>query len=140
MTIDQRRALIHRIANEFWNDGNVEVLIEAFAPAVVDHYAPPGLPPGRDGVVALNMAFRTAFPDLRMNVDDIIAEEDRLAWRWSVRGTHQADLMGIPPTGNAVTVHGVSVDRFEDDRIVERWLEMDMHGLLMQIGAAPAMA
>lgn len=139
MTIEQRRALIHRIASEFWNAGSVDVLIEAFAPDVVDHYAPPGLPPGRDGVVALNLAFRTAFPDLHMTVDDIIAEGELLAWRWSVRGTHQADLMGIPPSGNTVTVHGVSVDRFEGDRIVERWLEMDMHGLLVQIGAAPAM-
>ncbi|MGE0227096.1 MAG: ester cyclase [Dehalococcoidia bacterium] len=140
MTAEQRRTLIRRIADEFWNAGSVDVLVEAFAPDVIDHYAPPGLPPGRDGVIALNLAFRTAFPDLQMTVDDIIVDGDRLAWRWSVRGTHQAALMGTPPTGKAVSVHGVSVDRFEGGRIVERWLEMDLHGLLMQISAAPTMA
>lgn len=138
MTVEQHRSLVHRIAAEFWNAGSVDVLHEAFAPDVVDHYAPPGLPPGRDGVIALNLAFRTAFPDIQMTVDDILAEGDRLAWRWTARGTHTSEFLGIPPTGRAIVTHGVSVDRFEDDRIVERWLELDMHGLLVQLGPAVA--
>src|SRR5438874_1835366 len=137
MSTESNKAVVRRIGDEFWNQGRVEVLEEVFAADVIDHYPAPGQPAGRDGVVALNVGFRRAFPDMRMTVDDVIAEGDRIAWRWTAQGTHQGELMGIPATGKPATVHGVSVDRFMDDRIVERWLNLDMLGLLQQIGAIP---
>jgi predicted ester cyclase len=71
-----------------------------------------------------------------MTVDDVLAEGDCLAWRWTARGTHLSEFLGIAPTRRAIVTHGVSVDRFADGRIVERWLELDMHGLLTQLGPA----
>lgn len=138
MAIEDNKAIIRRIGEEFWNQGRPEVLDEVFADDVVDHNPAPGQPPGREGIKLVNLGFRTAMPDMQMTVDDVLAEGDKVMWRWTAQGTHQGPLMGIPPTGKRATISGISIDRFVDGRIVERWLQMDMLGLLQQLGAIPA--
>lgn len=80
----------------------------------------------------------TAFPDARFTVEDLIAERDRVASRYTFRGTHQGDLMGIPPTGKQVTVTGIIVNRIVNGKSEEGWLNFDALGMLQQLGVAPA--
>ena len=138
MGTEDNKAIIRRIGEEFWNQGKTEVLDEVFAADAVDHNAAPGQPPGREGIKLVNLGFRVAMPDMQLTVDDVVAEDDKVVWRWTAQGTHRGELMGIPPTGRRATISGISIDRFADGRIVERWLQMDMLGLLQQLGAIPA--
>lgn len=138
MSTEQNKAVVRRIGEEYWNQGNVAVLDDAFAADVADHNAPPGLAPGREGVKQFNTMFRGAFSDLSLVIDDLIAEGDNVVWRWTFTGTHTGPLMGISATGKHVTLQGISIDRFEQGKIVERWLQADMLGMMQQLGAIPA--
>ena len=79
--------------------------------------------------------YRSAFPDLQVEMQDQIAEGDRVAIRWVASGTHEGDLMGISPTGNRVTVAGMTIDRLADGQIAETWDIHDALGMMRQLGA-----
>ncbi len=81
---------------------------------------------------------RSAFPDLRITLEDDMAEGDKAVTRWIGQGTHQGELMGIAPTGNQVTITGITIHRIEDTKIVEEWSNWDALGLMQQIGAVPS--
>ncbi len=82
--------------------------------------------------------FMSAFPDMCVEVEDLITDGDRAAVRITLTGTHQGELMGIPASGKAISVQAMTILRFENDKCVERWSELDMVGLMTQIGAIPA--
>ena len=90
----------------------------------------------RDAFVQQHDRFLAAFPDVNMSIQDIVVEGDKAATRWSARGTHQGQLMGIPPTGRVVTMTGIVVTRFADGKAVEETEEIDMFGLMRQLGVA----
>lgn len=138
MATEEGRSVIRRLTEEFWNKGNPEVLDEVFASDFVDHNAPPGSTPGRDGFKQFATTFRTAFSDTSSTVDDLIAEGDKVAWRWTFRGTHTDTLLGIPATGRQITLTGITIDRLAGGRIVERWSQVDFLGMMQQLGALPA--
>ena len=101
----------------------------------------PGLPPqmqnGREAYKQVVNMFLTGLPDMRTTVEDLIAEGDKVAARWTARGTHSGNLMGIPPTGKSVTVTGTSTHRFAGGKLAESWVNFDAMGMLQQIGAIP---
>ena len=80
---------------------------------------------------------RTAFPDLRFVAEDVIAEGDKVVERRTSSGTHQGELMGIPPTGRQTTGSGVSIFRVANGKVAEQWVNWDMLGLLQQLGGIP---
>jgi steroid delta-isomerase-like uncharacterized protein len=84
--------------------------------------------------------FVAGFPDARVHVEDLVAEDDRVACRFVSTGTHHGEFMGVPPTGRRVEVTGITVFRLTGGQCVERWSEMNLVGLLQQIGAFPAPA
>jgi predicted ester cyclase len=104
----------------------------------VTHNPLPGQPPGREGQKQTITAVRAALPDIRSTIDDLIAEGDKVVWRWTARATHQGPLMGIPPTGKQITFGGIVIDRIASGQIVERWDQTDTLGLLQQLGAIPS--
>jgi len=108
------------------------------APDFVNHSAPPGVPPTREGLVQLTAAFRQAFPDGRMALEDMLAEGDKVVTRKTFRGTHQGDLMGLPPTGRRVEIGLIDIVRVVDGKVVEHWNAVDNLGMLQQLGAIPA--
>ena len=98
-------------------------------------------PPGVRGAQALKHVFgmlHRAFPDLRITVDDVIAEGDKVVIRVTGRGSHEGEFQGIPATGRQVTATGVGIARVQDGRIVESWAAYDALGLMQQLGAIPA--
>ena len=135
---EQNRSVIYRLAQEYWNVGNTAVIDELFAPDFIDHTAPPGLASGREGLKQFLLPFREAFSNMHTVIDDTIVEGDKVAWRWTFQGTHTGSLMGIPATGKAVTLTGITIDRVTGGKIVERWNQADFMGMMQQLGVIPA--
>ena len=127
MSVEEKhKALVRRFHEEVWNKGNVAAVDEFMGAEYVDYAIPSGLPPGTEGLKQAITTYRTAFPDLKATVDDIFAEGDRVAYRWSTRGTHLGDWLGIPPTGNHMAATGISIFRIAGGKVVEGWTSMDL--------------
>jgi predicted ester cyclase len=119
------------------NQKDLTALDEYFSPKLTDHALPPGLPAGLEGRKIFASALLSAFPDLHVAVEDLIAEGERLVTRYTVHGTHNGELMGIPATGKRVSVGGIAIDRFENGQSVEHWEIIDQLGLMQQLGVIP---
>ncbi|HWQ14109.1 MAG TPA: ester cyclase [Roseiflexaceae bacterium] len=137
MGTEENKAIVRRFLEEGINGSNEEVFLDLLSPDVVDHYAPPGLPPGREGWNQNRKLFRSAFPDGRWIEQDVFAEGDRVVGRYIFCGTHQGEFFGIAPTGKAVTVSNIHILRLADGKIVEHWGHGDDMGMLRQLGALP---
>ena len=138
MPTAESRELARRFTEECWDRSDVAVLDELMAPDVVDHDPVPGQGPGREGYKQMAASFFDAFSDFRVRNQDVIADGDKAVLRWTARGRHTAPLMGMPATGREVTLRGIDVLRVANGRIVERWGEFDLYGMLQQLGALPA--
>jgi len=133
----ENKTIARRFYEEVWSKGNLAVLDELVASNFVDHNPLPGLAPDLEGFKQVFTMFRTAFPDLHMTVEDMIAEGDMVVSRVKVRGTHKGDLMGIAPTGKQVTLEAIDITRIAGGKMVERWGIIDMLGMMQQLGAVP---
>lgn len=114
-----------------------DALAEVYAEDVIMHEPAEDIV-GIEGLTQFVSMIRAAFPDLRVTLDDAIAEGDKVVSRWTAQGTHQGELMGIAPTGNRVTIAGITIHRIEDGKIVEEWENWDALGMMQQIGAVPS--
>jgi steroid delta-isomerase-like uncharacterized protein len=139
VSVDQNRAIARRYIDEFWSRGNVAAVDELIATDYVVHDpGTPGRAGGTDGEKQVHAMYRSVFPDLRFSVDDVLGEGDRAVVRWTARGTHRGELLGIAPTGKLITIPGTSIVRIANGKIAEHWLNWDTVGMLQQMGAIPA--
>ena len=139
MSTAENKALVRRWMEEAWGQGKLDVLDELIGPDYVLHgAADPDLPRGPAGARQLTTAFRAPFPDLRATIDDLIAEGDRVVCRWTAQATHEGEFAGVPATHKQVTFTGIEIVRIANGRIAEGWDEVDLLGLLQQLGAVPA--
>lgn len=137
-TIEENKALINKYFDEAWNKRNPTADDQFISPDVVIHGSPlPGAPPGLEGAKAVLRMFITAFPDLNVTNEDLVAEGDKVVQRWVSHVTHLGPLMGIPPTGKKVTLNGMNLFRIANGKIVERWGVFDALGLMQQLGVVP---
>jgi steroid delta-isomerase-like uncharacterized protein len=137
----ENKALSRRLLEEAFNAGRLDVTDELVANDYVGHDA--ALPEevrGPAGLKELIGGYRAAFPDIHLAIEDQIADGDRVVTRWSGKGTHQGELMGMPATGKQATVTGITIDRIAAGRIAESWTSWDTLGLMQQLGAIPAPA
>ena len=132
-TREANHALMRRFIDEVWNNGNVAVADELFHPEASSPSAPT-LPLGAEGVKFIVKMMRDAFPDYWMEITHIVAEDDRVAARFRQGGTHLGDLMGIAPTGKKVEWTEIGILRIADGKVVESWYDVDMLGLMGQLG------
>jgi len=133
--MSQVEEVLHGIY-EAVNTGNLALLDKYVAPGYVEHSDGfQGVEPFKQQITA----FRTAFPDLRVTIEDLLlADGGRFASRTTVTGTHAGDLMGMPPTGTHISVEAVDIGRVADGQAQERWGGLNMYSLLTQLGAIPA--
>jgi steroid delta-isomerase-like uncharacterized protein len=134
----ENKALVQRFVEESFNRGNLNVVDEVYAPSFIAH-DPGHLEEARSPEYAKQFVgmYRSAFPDGHAVVDDLISEGDRVAYRWTYRGTHQGELMGIAPTGKQVTITGITIYRISGGKVEEEWNNFHQLGLLQQLGVAP---
>ena len=140
MSAQENKALARRsweIVTETNLDTLEEALKEVYADTLVMH-EPDEDVRGIEGLTQFVSMIRSALPDLRVTLEEDIAEGDKVVSRWRAQGTHQGELMGIAPTGNEVAITGLTIHRIEEGKIVEEWENWDALGLMQQIGAVPA--
>ena len=132
------KTIVRRLFEEVWNKGNLPVADELFAPNYTHHDpSTPDVGRGPESERKRVTLYHTAFPDLKLTIEDIIAEGETVMARWSCRGTHKGDLSGNTPTGKQFTISGVSIARFASGKIVEGWVNWDALGLMQQLGVVP---
>jgi steroid delta-isomerase-like uncharacterized protein len=131
MSIEQNKALVRRHYLEVLNQQNLALIDELYAPAI-------GLADGTSiereqfkGMAGMSL---TAFPDLRVTVEDQIAKGDKVVTRWTAWGTHHGNFFGLPATGKQVTVKAIHIHQIVDGKIAALWEEFDMFGLRQQLG------
>ncbi len=138
MSTEDNKAIIRRLYDEIHSKGNWAAVDELVGTNFVDHNPPaPDFPSGPEGVKQTLGMFRSALPDMHVTVEDIIAEGDKVAARITMSGTHRGELMGVAPTGKQITLGLIDITRLADGKIVERWGEGDMLGMMQQLGVVP---
>ena len=139
MSTEQNKELFRRFVEEVFNRGNLSLTDEFLAPNFIEHEElPPGIPNDREGVKQLTTMLRSAFPDFKAKIEDIIAEGDKVVVRMTWSGTHQGEFMGIPPSGKSVSFGVIDIVRMARGKFVEHWGLMDSSMMMQQIGAVPA--
>jgi predicted ester cyclase len=132
------KALLRRFYREVYAGWNFALADEVVAPQFTSHDWPESGPTGPTAFREYYSALRSAVPDARYEVDDLIAEGDRVVVRWRLLGTHKRDFRGIVASGRPITLKGIAIYRVAAGKLMERWVVSDLHGLLEEIRSAPA--
>lgn len=137
----ERVAAMRRLY-ELINAGDIDGFGDQLADGFVEHEAAPGMDPTKEGVKQLFRMYRASFPDLRMDVEEVLPSGDKVVGRIRATGTHTGEaFMGLPASGKSVDVQLIDITRFDDDGLArEHWGVVDTLSMLQQLGAIPAMA
>ena len=134
---EENKQLVRRFFDEVMNNADVSRVEEFLAADIVDHESFPGTPPGVEGFRQFHAMMHAAFPDLRFEPEDLLAEGDKVVTRGTMSGTHQGQLLDIPPTGKHVTINFIDIVRFEGGKMAEHWGVTDQLGMMQQLGVVP---
>jgi len=138
MSTEQNKAMARQMIEDIFSRGDLSRVDEYLAPDFVEREElPPGLPGGREGVKQLTAILRSAFPDFKATIDDLVAEGDKVVIRHTWTGTHRGEFMGVPPTGKSVSFGVIDIIRIAGGKVVEHWGLMDSMSLMQQLGASP---
>jgi len=135
MSTEENRALLQRYIEDVWDKQNPAAVDDFLAPNYKRYRSPTTTPLTREEQKQLLSQFRAAFPDIQLTVEEVIAEDNRVAFRSTIRATHQGELFGIAPTGRQITVGLVDVIHIENGKFVEQWGGPDLLDLVRQLGA-----
>ena len=130
-------ALCKQFYNEVANKGNVDMIDQLFAENFVEHEAFPGLAPSREGVKQFFTMMRTAFPDLKFDVEFMLSDGDKVAAYVTMSGTQKGEFMGMPASGKRFTTKTIDIIRIVDGKAVEHWGVTDAMTMMQQLGAVP---
>lgn len=143
MSTEQNKANYLRFIEEVWNEGNLTVVDELASPEVVFHFLPPDTPPGGESMKQFIALTRTAFPDLRITIEDQFSAGDRTVARYTMTGTQRGPYPNhlktiMPPTGRRFSAQGIDIWRFDaNGKGAECWSVLDRLGMLQQLGVIP---
>jgi predicted ester cyclase len=133
---EQNKAIFRAIPEKVVNTGNLDAADQYFAQDFVDHTTPAGLPNGLAGFKAYITRLRSAFPDLHLTVEDVVAEGETVVVRATARGTMTGDFLEMKATGKTATWTEIHIGRLADGKVVEHWATIDQLGMLQQLGLA----
>jgi steroid delta-isomerase-like uncharacterized protein len=137
MSTEDNKAVIHRLVDGL-NQHDAAVVDEVCAPDFAYHDPANPQVHSREDFKQFVTAMIGAFPDLHFSIEDILAEGDRVAYRYTLRATHSGSWRGAPPTGKPITVTAISISRIHEGKIAEGWTNTDALGLVQQLGLIPA--
>lgn len=135
MSAEENKAIVRRYLEETWNQRNLAVIDELVAPDLIQHVR--NVPPGRQGIHQFFVTLFNAFPDVHFTLENMMAEGDKVVWRFTVHGTHQGSFRGLAPTGKRIVLTGMAISRMQAGRLAENWNETDDLGMLQQLGVIP---
>jgi predicted ester cyclase len=124
------KGLLRRFYKEVYVDWNMALADQILSPQFTSHDWPQSGPTGPQAFRNYYSALRSAVPDARYEVDDLIAEDDKVVVRWRLLGTHKGDFRGIAPTGRPIVLKGIAIYRVEGGKLMERWVVSDLYGVL----------
>lgn len=131
--------IARRLIEEVWNNRKVDLVNELVAPSHRNIDAnSPDLGNGPEGYKRLVALYTTAFPDLKLKLNDTVSEGDKIVMAWTVTGTHKGELRGIAPTNKKISVEGITISRHANGKIAESRVNWDALGMMQQLGAVPA--
>ena len=137
MSAEESKAIVRRFWG-VWEEGNIDLVDELLAPDYINHTpATPDQPTGPEGVKGVVAMFRSGMPDLRVVIEDMIAEGDKVAVRYTLEGTHEGELFGVPPTGQRLSIKSISVERVSAGKVREHWRVTDSLDMMQQLGVIP---
>jgi steroid delta-isomerase-like uncharacterized protein len=137
MSAEENKEIVRRFWG-VWEKGNIGLVDELVAPDYVNHSpGMPGQPEGPEGIKAVVSMFRAGMPDLRVLIEDVVAEGDKVVMRYRIEGTHEGELFGVPPTGRQVSIESITVERLSGGKIREHWRITDTLDMMQQLGAIP---
>lgn len=136
MSAEEVKVAIGQAVAGFNDPANRETYFGLYADDAVYH----GVGSGIEAIRGFYDAVWGAFPDARLEIEDVVSEGDRVACRYAMKATHQGPFQGIPATGRQITLTGITILRLVNGRCVERWNQADFLGLMQQLGVAPAPA
>jgi steroid delta-isomerase-like uncharacterized protein len=140
MSAEQNKSIVRRWVEEGWNKRNTALIDELFTPNFYQHETGPESVNSRETLKPFVAGYLSAFPDLQFTIEDLIAEGDKVVWRFQATGNNTGPFMGGPVTGKSITVTGTITFRLENSRMAEAWLNLDVLGLLQQVGIIPVAA
>lgn len=133
MGIEQNKQTVRRYLERVWNDGDLAGSGAYLAPGYLRHTGPGTEPLDVEGQRRRLQSFRDAFPDVRLEIEQMVAEGDLVAFRFTMTGTHRGPFQGIAPTGRRITVPGLDLVRLRDGLLTEHWGGADLHTLRSQL-------
>lgn len=133
---EENKAIARRFLDELWNRSNFGFVDQLLAGDYDGHSST--VIRGPDGAMEFVPRLRNAFPDFQFSILDQIAEGDKVATRWTIRGTHEGEFQGVPPSGKQIEMTGITIFRIANDKLIEGWTNEDVLGMLQQLGAVPA--
>jgi steroid delta-isomerase-like uncharacterized protein len=139
MSNETNKATVRREIEERWNKHRMDNVDEFFTKDIVGHLNSSDPASGQQKMNEGLAMFLNAFPDIRLTIEDEFAEGDKVVVRFTMTGTHQGELLGIPPTGKRVSSAGVSIYRLANAKIAEIWFLTDSLTVLQQMGVVPAL-
>ena len=137
MSAEDNKEVLRTYVETIFNQQQVDRADELAAPDYLDHAALLGQAPGLEGAKQKWAMYLAGIPDLRVTIEELVAEGDKVAVRRSYEGTHQGELLGVPPTGKHVRISGISIFRLAGGKIAEQWEQLDRLALMQQLGALP---
>lgn len=140
MSTEQNKSIVRRWVEEGWNKRNTALIDQLFTPNFYQQETGPESVNSREALKPFVAGYLSAFPDLQFTIEDLIAEGDKVVWRFKATGHQNGALMGMPASGKAVAVTGTITFRLENSRMAEAWLNLDVLGLLQQVGIIPVAA
>lgn len=135
--LEKNKDFIQVYTDDYWNKHNIDAFEKYFTDDFIVHFAEGDM--NGEQYKGLCQAYFTAFPDLHITTDDLLAEGEKVVKIWTANSTHKGAFMGIPATGNPVVVKGIEMFRIADGKIAELWASMDNLGMLQQLGVIPPM-
>jgi steroid delta-isomerase-like uncharacterized protein len=136
MSAEENKEIVRRFFEEGPSKGNLNVADELLSPDFILHVPLPSSP-GIEGINEVITACRAAFEHLNVTIEDMVADGNNVAARFTARGIHKGDFMGLPATGKPITMTGIEIFRIKDGKIAELWGEANLLGLMQQLGIIP---
>ena len=134
MSAEQNKATARRFIEEVWNNQNLAAIDELYAPNAIEHRDLPPFDLDRESAKQYTAPLFSAFPDVHVTIEDMVAEGNTVVTRWTARGTHLGELMGIAPTGKTIAVMGISIGRHDaNGQLLESWTSWDRLTMLHQL-------
>ncbi|MDT7831717.1 ester cyclase [Flavobacteriaceae bacterium S356] len=130
--LEKNKETVRRYFTELWEKQNFDIIDQVFTKDFTGHLVNPSK--GKEGIQKNVLIMKKAFPNGRLEIDDLFGEADNICIRWRYVGKHEGEFMGISPTGKDIVLKGITIERFENGKIAELWAEMDIYDLLKQLG------